>query len=190
MPRAAQLGAVRLLGVEEHSVATVRHDGEEPQLSQGESDLQRSVASYCRQQLEQARRSHLVVDKFGLDIAIWVFGADVTVAKFVELKVFAGARQGGVGFGNGRGEGPQVDLLIQDDAHLVLLDPSIRWIVADATRPHGSNRFSFVTSLEAKNAAMGTVARGKQNNLNIARLMRKPCAWPDLCAQLAEFILQ
>jgi hypothetical protein len=54
----------------------------------------------------------VVVPRFGLDIAVSSEGLDGDRAALIEVKSFNGQRQGGIGFGNSRGDGPQVDLLL------------------------------------------------------------------------------
>ena len=73
--------------------------------------------------------------KFGLDIAVFPEDVGPPQPLFVEVKSYGGKRQGGVGFGNGRGEGPQVDLLVGDAS--ALFDSYIRWAFVDATQPVG-----------------------------------------------------
>jgi hypothetical protein len=41
----------------------------------------------------------LVVPKFGLDLALFLAREDRTYARFLEVKVYAAGRPGGVGFG-------------------------------------------------------------------------------------------
>jgi len=92
----------------------------------------------------------------------------------LELKVHVGQRHGGVGFGNQKGIGPQIDLLFDEafslprspDA-LKLLDRSVRWILADWLKPIDSPRYALFSCGEAQRAAMNGVAPGKQNNLRV-----------------------
>ena len=93
----------------------------EPDLSQGESALQVAIVAEVERILSGTRYPFLVIERFGLDVAVWVGVPPSVLHKLLELKVFLGARPGGVGFGNRRGEGPQVDLLIKTEEELHLL---------------------------------------------------------------------
>ena len=87
----------------------------------------------------------------------------------IEAKAYNAQRHSGVGFGNGRGEGPQVDLLHSNQSALRLLDQSVRWVLADATCL-GASRYACFDCTAASQAAMGGVARGKQNNFQLVRV--------------------
>ena len=115
---------------------------------------------------------YFILDKFGLDLAIFMkrFDSGSTV-RFFELKAFD-LDKGGVGFGNRRGEGSQVDLLLLPEQQLILADEFIRWMLVDGTKPKGTRRYAIFSSREAKSATMGGVKRGKQNNLRVNQLMR------------------
>lgn len=69
---------------------------------------------------------------------------------------------GGVGFGNGRGEGAQVELLLAPDNCMALLDLMVRSVYVDATREIGSQRYCLFTCEKAKAAAMGGAWEVKQ----------------------------
>ena len=77
--------------------------------------------------------------------------------------------------GNGRGEGPQVDLLVGDAS--ALFDSYIRWAFVDATQPVGVDRYAFLTCSAALAAVMGVVARGTQNNFKLAALRPHFVGW-------------
>lgn len=164
-------------------------DAPEPNLDRGEIALQEAVVAQCRRILEAAGARYILLEGFGLDVAIWVVRDTLVEVKFLEMKVFTGARRGGVGFGNGQGKGPQVDLLLVDEPSLGILDQSVRWILGDATLPDGSARFALVPSDAAKASAMGGVARGKQNNFRIKELVRCAIDWLTFCEQLGRFLL-
>lgn len=108
-------------------------------------------------------------------------------AHFFELKAFVGSRQGG-GFGNQKGEGSQVDLLLLGNSQLSLANQFIRWLLVDGTRPKESSRFAIFDNNEAKNAAMGDVRRGKQNNLRVNDLMKSAITWTQLIESIRTFI--
>jgi hypothetical protein len=119
-----------------------------------------------REEVAPEPGSYLLLENFGLDIALLIGDNKQTRTRFLELKAFVGSRAGGVGFGNGRGRGAQVDLLLQPDTQLEIANGAIRWLLVDWTRPPGTRRYVVFTSMQAKRAAMGQVARGKQNNLS------------------------
>ena len=56
--------------------------------------------------------NYYVFRELGFDIAVFIVRAGLPTVKFLELKVYRGQRRGGVGFGNQRGESPQVDNII------------------------------------------------------------------------------
>jgi hypothetical protein len=161
----------------------------EPRIVSPEEEFQRVVVALVRSLLGDANRRFLVFGGFGVDIAIFIEDPAVTRARFLEVKVFAAGRPGGVGFGNQRGRGPQVDLPLSPDSLLALLDPFVRWVYADATQRPGSARYALFTCTKAKAAAMGGVARDKQNNLRISALRDSLVGWDQPCSQLQEFLL-
>jgi len=137
----------------------------------------------------------VIIRSFGVDIALFVEVDGITRARFFEIKSFGGQRMGGVGFGNQRGEGPQVDLLLNDDRRLAMLDSYIRWAFAlrvDSKLrplPKGSARYAILSCREAKAAAMGVVARGKQNNFRISALTDRLIRWDQLVNELRTLVL-
>ena len=163
----------------------------EPGIS-SEAGFQAAVLSALRLRLE-SRDSPIVkysmLEKFGLDVAILVQSQVNTTLRFIEFKAYAGQRSGGVGFGDQRGRGPQVDLLMSPDSVLASLDRSVRWCFADLTRPHGQRRYSVITCAEAKHAAMGTVRHGKQNNFRVKDALSRPLTWNQLLGALETFLL-
>ena len=113
----------------------------EPTVIYPESEFERSLAPLIERALHGCRA--VVVPKFGLDIAVFLEDVGPPQPLFVEVKSYGGKRQGGVGFGNGRGEGPQVNLLVGDAS--ALFDSYIRWAFVDATQPVGADRYAFLT---------------------------------------------
>ena len=151
-----------------------------------EAAFQKAIVSVVRDILSAAGRSFVVLEGFRLDVATFFDGK----VRFFEVKAFGGQRAGGVGFGNGVGQGTQVDLLLCDDKSLPLFDPVIRWVYADATQSPGTARYALFTCMKAKNSAMAiTVRRGKQNNLRISALRDSLVPWTELCAQIRRFLL-
>jgi hypothetical protein len=129
-----------------------------------------------------------VLRRFGLDIAVCMKDGALTRLALIEAKSYNGQRLGGIGFGNGRGEGPQVDILLQSPGQLATLDAHIRWAIADAKQPPGAARYALLTCTEAREAVMGHVSRGKQNNFSVARLKSKSMDWSVFCDRLARFL--
>ncbi len=142
-----------------------------------------------RMKSDRSLIEYFILDKFGLDLAIFMkwFDGSSTIRLF-EIKAFVRSRQGGVGFGNRRGEGSQVDLLLLQEKQLILADEFIRWILVDGTKPKGTRRYAIFSSREAKSAAMGGVKRGKQNNLRVNQLMRNALTWDQLSEELKRFL--
>ena len=160
-----------------------------------ESDLEDAVVEEVSGILESARadtesvQTFFLLRHFGLDVGAFIDIGERAAAKFIEIKAFTGGRAGGVGFGNQRGLGRQVDLLSLADEDIALADQFVCWILGNALEPAGSERFVFFSSIEAREAAMGNVSSGKQNNLNLRRLMTKAVTWEVLCDRLAEFLV-
>jgi hypothetical protein len=170
---------------------------QEPDIIQGsnpEDTLQEAIVGELREFLAEKKSNgtlaeYFILEKFGLDIAIFIrLSNGHFTARFFELKAFVGSRQGGVGFGNQKGEGVQVDLLLLENSQLSSADQFIRWVLVDGTKPRGSRRFAIFDNNEAKNAAMGNVRRGKQNNLRANDLMRNAITWPQLIENIRAFI--
>ena len=155
----------------------------EPRFSGNENPetvLQRVVVSEIRSIMQHSPFPYVVLERFGLDVSVFLLPSEGPRFRQIELKVHMGGRPGGVGFGDQSGNGCQVDLL-HDAARdcprtadeLRVLDASIRWVLAYGLEPEGTARFAWFTCSEAKQAAMGVVRRGKQNNLRISSLENK-----------------
>ncbi len=159
-----------------------------------ESLLQDGVLAEINAVLNEERSTgrlsgSFVVRRFGLDICVFMRHQDKTTVKFFELKAFAGQRPGGIGFGNQRGEGVQIDLLQGQPDQLLIADEFIRWIIWDATQPKGSKRFACLTSTFVRSTAMGAgVTPGKQNNFRIHDLMANAVTWDQLSNELKSFL--
>jgi hypothetical protein len=132
---------------------------------------------------------YFILEDFGLDIAVFMKFNNQYAVRFFELKAFTGSRPAGVGFGNRKGQGSQVDLLLLGDSQLGLADQFIRWILVDGTQPGGSSRYVVFSNHEAKNAAMNGVRRGKQNNFRVNHLMKNAITWPDLIKTIRVFLI-
>jgi len=169
---------------------------QEPKIVQGsrlEDSLQEAIIEEAKKILEQKKSSHSLVEcamlsRFGLDIAFFIHQHDRPGIRFLELKAYTGSRPRGVGFGNSKGEGTEVDLLLLEDSQLNLADQFIGWILVDGTKPIGSKRFVIFNNNEAKNSAMGGVERGKQSNLRVSTLMPNAISWDDLSKELESFL--
>lgn len=129
-----------------------------------------------------------IFEGFGLDLAVFLKWLNCYASKFFELKAFVGQRPGGVGFGNGKGEGAQVYILSKNLDKLSFLNQFICWILIDGTKEIGKRRYALFDNITAKSAAMGTVRKGKQNNFRINELMRKPLNWTELSEELQIFL--
>ena len=71
---------------------------------------------------------------------------------------------------------------------LRLLDRNVRWLLADGTRPSGSERYAIFTSEQAQAAAMGGVRTGKQNNLRIKSFDHWH-SWDEACKICLDFVI-
>lgn len=127
-----------------------------------------------------------IVPGAGFDIAVQVLSSELRTVQ-VEVKSYGGQRRGGIGFGNGKGSGPQVDLLIDAEC-ASLRDQDVRWAFADATRQHGSARYALLTCSDARAVAMGGVARSKQNNFSLAALREHWITWHAFWDRLMDFL--
>ena len=168
----------------------------EPEIAQGsepEETFERALIEELQAILDRKKQElslieYFLLPRFGVDVAVFMQWQGHSSVRFLELKAFVGSRPGGVGFGNQRGDGPQVDLLLLKDSELHLADKYIAWVLVDGTIPAGSKRFIFFNNTQAKSAAMRTVSRGKQNNFRVKALSSKALTWDDLSAQLATFL--
>ncbi len=132
---------------------------------------------------------YFILDGFGLDLAVFIRRADGHGSiRLLELKSFVGSRQGGVGIGNQRGKGSQIDLLTLPKENTNLCDEFIRWILVDGTKPKSARRYAFFRTDKAKTSAMGTIQRGKQNNLRVRDLTRQSITWSELSERIEDFL--
>ena len=154
-----------------------------------EADFQREVLSHISAWLTATYgNNQAYIESFGLDTVVFIVKNNSTIVRFLEFKAFAGQRPLGVGFGNGRGIGPQVDLLLLPNHMLVALTDTIRWCFSDLTKAQGSNRYAAIDSNTAAAASMGGTAHGKQNNFNVNKALAAPMAWADLLLSLEAFL--
>ena len=162
----------------------------EPTAVYPETAFEAAVIEGIREILVEAGRKYLLVRRFGLDVAVFIEASAGVAVRLVEAKAFGAQRQGGVGFGNGHGEGPQVELLCCAEGSMALLAPAVRWILADATLPPGSARYACFDCETAKAAAMGGVRKGKQNNFRVSALRPYYREWSVLLSDLKGFLLE
>jgi len=162
----------------------------EPTIVAPESVFEGTVIEAVRGILDEAGRHFLLVPRFGLDFAVFLESPAGVSVRLVEVKSYSGQREGGVGFGNQRGEGPQVELLLFPDVTPSLLKPTVRWVLADATLAPGTARYACFDCATAQGATMGTVRKGKQNNLSVRKLQSAYSLWPDMLSQLTQFLLE
>ncbi|OAG27974.1 hypothetical protein [Thermodesulfatator autotrophicus] len=170
---------------------------QEPDIEQGskpEETFHKAVIKAVENLLEQKKVSgslvnYFILQDFGLDIAVFMkWSNNRFTVRFFELKAFIGSRQGGVGFGNQQGKGSQVDILLLENSQLNLANQFIRWLLVDGTKPKGSSRFIIFDNIQAKNAAMGGVRRGKQNNFRINTLVNNATTWDNFLKELEDFL--
>lgn len=93
----------------------------EPWIVYPEDEFEKSLHSLISDTLRNDPRG-FVVPKFGLDFAVFTPDPAGYRVIFVEVKSYGGQRQGGIGFGSAKGEGPQVDLLLFNADRLQILD--------------------------------------------------------------------
>jgi hypothetical protein len=161
----------------------------EPAVVYPEAEFQKAVVGLLEDLLTSAGRPFQVLQRFGVEIAVFMMNPRENAVRLFEVKAFGAQRMGGVGFGNQRGQGAQVDLLLCPDDSLPLFDGTIRWVYADATQPSGTARYAVFTCAKAKAAAMRGVARDKQNNLRIAALRDCLVTWSQLYDDVRRFLL-
>lgn len=160
----------------------------EPADLQSENELRDKVVEEIEAMLNHAGPNYKVLKGFGLDIAVLIFRGYRTQCKFIEVKAFKGQRPQGVGFGEGRTGGNQVELLMMEERFVKSLDGTVRWVLADLTKDPGEKRYAMFSSMTAREAAMGGVRKGKQNNFNVRKLMQEPGTWDDLSLALSYFL--
>uniref|UniRef100_UPI0025C3917A hypothetical protein n=1 Tax=Deinococcus sp. TaxID=47478 RepID=UPI0025C3917A len=120
--------------------------------------------------LSKSGCKYFCIPKFGVDAAFFIETQGRSHLRLLEFKCYGGARQGGVGFGNSKGFGPQVEILKQDSEKLSLTNPYVRWVLVNSLLPYGSERYAFFDCAVAKASAMGKeIIHGKQNNLRISQ---------------------
>jgi len=140
----------------------------EPNIMQGqnpEAALHGAVVTEVHYVLSKAGAKFIIIEKFGFDIGIFIQHDGKEYARFIEIKAFVGSRAGGVGFGNSRGEGSQVDILIQPVDELTLLNASVLWLLGMDNLLKASPRYAVFSSVDAKKSSdgYGTARKTKQS---------------------------
>jgi hypothetical protein len=170
----------------------------EPDIIKGhnpEETLQRAIKEEICKILDEKKTdgtltTYFILERFGLDLTVVIKWSDNRCSiRLLELKAFVASRQGGVGIGNQSGEGSQIELLLLDADQMSVCDEFVRWLLIDGTRPRTTARFAFFGMKAAKNAAMGTVRKGKQNNLKVNQLMEEALTWNELSTNLKQFLV-
>ena len=170
---------------------------QEPNIRKGshlEETFRKAVIEALENLLDQKRIAGSLVDyfilqDFGLDIAVFIkWPNNRFTVRFLELKAFVGSSQGGVKFGDQQGKGPQVDILLLKNSQLNLANQFIRWLLVDGTKAKGDRRFIIFDNIQAKNAAMGKVRRGKQNNFRMKTLVNNATTWDNFLKELEDFL--
>jgi hypothetical protein len=160
-----------------------------------EAVLQRAVVTAVHSILRDAGREYVLIERYGLDVSVFLPHA----FRQLELKAYNGTR---ISFGDGKGKGPQIDLLWDGDTNecrpmneLEILDASVRWILMDCLkRPH---RFTMFTCAQAQKAASGGqkaasglgVSSGKQNNFRLGAFEGQWLSWSELLDGIRNFLI-
>ncbi len=166
---------------------------EEPRTFNNETEFEDFIAGVLNTTLSGLVKQGLISNYYifrqlGFDIAVFLDVKGEPKVKFLELKLYKGQRAGGVGFGTQKGEGPQVEVLMNDEK-LKFFNKFLRWLIYDALAS-SNRRYIFIDNPTAKRCAMGEVRKGKQNNFNINRLRDYAITWNELLRKLQEFLLE
>jgi hypothetical protein len=101
---------------------------------------------------------------------------------------------GGIGFGNGRGKDRRSICCSMTIHSWIYFEPYVLWVFAlkfDSklrALARGAARYAILNSREAKAAAMGVVARGKQNNFRLSALSNCLIHWDQFVRSRAILI--
>ena len=162
----------------------------EPSTVYPEREFQKELVELISVLLTRKAVQHVIVERFGLDVGVFLGTPSSTRLRLFEVKTYGAQRSGGVGFGNREGVGPQVDLLLCEESRLWLFDSSVRWAYADATQEPGTCRYGLLGCASIKRAAMGNaVTRGKQNNIRVSALRSSLVDWSRFTEQVGAFLL-
>jgi hypothetical protein len=160
-----------------------------------EAVLQKAISNAILARAQERNIPFVLIKGSALDLVVFSGNKEAPRVRMLELKAFVGGRPGGVGFGDQRGQGAQVDLLWdslcnrpRSARELALSDTFVRWILGYGLKPMGTARYAFFTCLDAQNAAMGGVGPGKQNNLKVSAFEGVLINWSELINRAAEFL--
>lgn len=166
--------------------------GDEPDFK-NEKELENAIASALRIALDTDGLPFVVLQGFGLDLAVFRKRADLSRMCFFEVKAFS-EHHNRCGFGNQRGEGNQIRLLFDEVAQLPrdpfqlgAFDSTVRWVVGNRSQSIGSRRYLIFTCAQAQDAAMGGVRAGKQNNLRLSEFKNCWITWQQLLEVVINF---
>jgi hypothetical protein len=151
-----------------------------------EVTLQNAIVRHLQSVLRGSPHASFLLKNFGLDIAIFIKQNAICYQKFFELKAYVGHRNNAINVGTG---GRQIDILLLPDNRLILLDASVRWILANAEKRRGEKRYAIFDCTKAKQAIIGDVARGRHNNLRVSDFNQSLITWKQLCIQIEQFVL-
>jgi hypothetical protein len=107
--------AAMMVNVPEPSI----HKDQDP-----EATLRSTLVHAISSLLTQADAKFLLLENFGLDIAVVIQYGDKNYWRFLEAKAYVGSRTGGVNVGSHKGAGRQLDLLYHDVSELQPFDGS------------------------------------------------------------------
>ena len=155
-----------------------------------EKDFQEFIKKRIENILKRDNFEFIIIENFGLDLAIFIQKNSKVLVKFLELKVYK-STSGRIGFGNQRGQGIQVEILKLDRNKLRLLEPYVRWLFIDLEEFKDSlKRFAIIDSVIAKECVYEEVREGKQNNFNINKIKNYATGWYNFLEKIVDFMLK
>jgi hypothetical protein len=157
-----------------------------------EKELEKAIASAIQIGLDTDGIRSVVLQGFGLDLAVFTEKASTPRVCLFEIKAPADYH-GRCGFGNGCGEGNQIRLLFDEatqaprsQSQIGVFD-SVRWVLGNCSQPIGARRFLFFTCKQAQDAASNGVKPGKQNNLRLSAFEGLWITWHELIDRIRTF---
>jgi hypothetical protein len=158
-----------------------------------EKELEKAIASAIEIGLDTDGIRFVVLQSFGLDLAVFTEKASTPRVCFFEIKAPAD-HHGRCGFGGRRGEGNQIRLLFDEatqaprtQSQIGVFDSTVRWVLGNRSQPIGARRFLFFTCKQARTAASGGVRPGKQNNLRLSVFEGLWITWHELIDRIRAF---
>jgi hypothetical protein len=160
-----------------------------------EAELQKAVANAIIATAQERDIPFVLVKGSALDLVVLSANKEAPRVRMLELKAFVGARRDGVGFGDQKGQGAQVDLLWdslrnrpRSSEELELVDTFVRWVLGYGLKTMGTARYAFFTCSDAQSAAMGGVGPRKQNNLKVSAFEGALITWSELIDRVTDFV--